>query len=74
MLSKHIVPDVIEKWKMTLVDAVEKAIKRGGPEAHVAVKIVALLSLQLGMRSTASRTVRNSVTRITPSQIISYFR
>uniref|UniRef100_A0A914UUU0 Interferon-related developmental regulator 1 n=1 Tax=Plectus sambesii TaxID=2011161 RepID=A0A914UUU0_9BILA len=49
MLSKYIMPEVVEKWKMTLADAVEKAIKRGGPEAKTAVKIVALISLQLGV-------------------------
>jgi hypothetical protein len=50
LLTRHFMPDVIDKWKATIVDVIEKSLKRPSTEeSTVAAIICAILGLQLGM-------------------------
>lgn len=49
VLMHRYVPDFIEERKLTILDIVEKSIRRGkGPEQALAARIAALLLMQLG--------------------------
>lgn len=48
ILTKHYMADEIEKWKATIVDVIEKALRKTDEESLRAALLAALVSIQLG--------------------------
>ncbi|KJH52837.1 hypothetical protein DICVIV_01044 [Dictyocaulus viviparus] len=48
VLCSQCIPDLVSKWKLTLIDIIVKNLKRGDEEVAISALLLALVSLQIG--------------------------
>lgn len=48
MLTKHCIAEELDRWRTTIIDLIEKALRKTDEEAYRAALLAALVSLHLG--------------------------